>query len=179
MKKRDQILLEQAYTQVYESTDQGYYDDLSLFLAQHYPNPTLKIGKNLVNPDLGYVDDKQRGIYDQDSGKQIGKLEVTIGDGVITLDNIKAYGQHPAPGTPGHQAIEDDEGVVEQKSYGLGEKVLNHLKEYATKNNLDVQAEIVNPALKVKFDRIFKYWHPVSDEDGMVRVSLRDPSKRD
>ena len=177
MKKRDQILLEQAYNRVYESTDQGYYDDLSLFLAQHYPNPTLKIGKNLVNPDLGYVDPKQRGIYDQDSGKQIGKLEVTIGDGVITLDNIKAF--HTPPTVPNRQNDGYDEEFEDQRSYGLGEKVLNHLKEYATKNNLDVQAEIVNPALKVKFDRIFKYWHPVSDEDGMVRVSLRDPSKRD
>lgn len=176
MKKKDQILLEQAYTRIYESTDQSYYDDLNLFLAQHYPKPTLKIGKNLTNPDLGYVDDKQKGIYDQESGKQIGKLEVTIEDGVITLENIKAYKQHPSPGTPRHQAIENDEGVIEQKSYGLGERVLKHLKEYATKNNMDVQAEIVNPALKIKFDRIFKYWYPISNEGGVVRVSLKNPN---
>ncbi len=163
---KDSKLLAEAYTKIYESTDQDYYEDLSLFLAKHYPSPTLKIGKNLTNPDLPYVDANQRGIYDQDTGKQIGKLQVTVEDGVITLDNIKAF-QSPSPG-PRHE-VEGD--VVEQKSYGLAEKVLRHLKEYATKHNLDVQAEIVNPILKRKFDRIFNYWDVVSNEGDMIRVT--------
>jgi len=165
---KDSKLLAEAYKKIYESTEQDYYDDLSLFLARHYPSPTLEIGKNLTNPDLGYVDANQKGIYDQDSGKQIGKLQVTIGDGVITLDNIKAF-QSPSPG-PGYEDKEYGD-VVEQKSYGLAEKVLRHLKEYATKHNLDVQAEIVNPILKKKFDRIFKFWDIVGNEGDMIRVT--------
>jgi hypothetical protein len=168
VKNNDQILLEQAYNRIYESIDaQSYYDDLNSFLAKNYPhpNPTLKIGKNLTNPDLGYVDPNQMGIFDTDTGKQIGKLQVTIGDGVITLDNIKAF---KSP-TQGPRYEEDDE-VVKQKSYGLGEKVLRHLNEYASNNNLDVQAEIVNPILKKKFDRIFKFWN-VSSEGNMVKAT--------
>lgn len=166
---KDSKLLAEAYRAIYESTSEDYYDDLSLFLAKHFPHPTLKIGKNLTNPDLGYVDPNQRGIYDQDTGQQVGKLEVTVGDGVITLDNIKAYKQP----TAGQEMERSYDETAEQKSYGLGEKVLKHLKDYATRNNLDVQAEIVNPVLRIKFDKIFSDWN-VSDEGDVVRASRKN-----
>ena len=168
MNKRDTVLLAEAYTRIYESTNnQNYYDDLNLFLAKNYayPNPTLKVGKNLTNPDLGYVDANQMGIFDTDTGKQIGKLQVTVGDGAITLDNIKAFNS-PTQG-PKH---EEDGEVVEQKSYGLGKKVLSHLKVYAEKNNLVVQAQIVNPVLKRLFDQIFINWN-VSSAGDMVKAT--------
>ena len=118
----------------YKNASDDYYEDLNNFFQG-----TFSIGENKVNPDLGYVDADQKGIYYQD--QQIGKLEVTVENGILNLENIRVF-----------------QTIKPQSSFRLGEKVLTHMKNYASAKGLAVQAEIVNDYLRKKFGDIFSDW---------------------
>jgi hypothetical protein len=141
--------LAEAYNNVVGNSLENYYSDLNHFLIKKYPKPLLRIKKNLIG-NIGYVDPNQKGIYNEDTGVQIGKLEVIIQNGTIKLEHIKAF----------------------EKGHGLTEKILEHMKEYAAKNNLSVEAEIVSDLVGLKFDKIFQDWN-VSKEGDIVRASLK------
>lgn len=137
-----------------------YYTDLNAYLLQLPDKPTLCIGKNLVNPHLGYVDAQQKGIFVKASGKQVGKLQVTVTPGIITLDNIKAYKIKDAA---------DEAAYV--YSYRLSHKVLMHMQQYAAAHHLQVHMEIVNDVMQLKMQQIFHDWVQLPDAGRMQRWS--------
>ena len=137
-----------------------YYTDLNAYLLQLPDKPTLCIGKNLVNPHLGYVDAQQKGIFVKASGKQVGKLQVTVTPGIITLDHIKAYKIKDAA-----------DGAAYVYSYRLSHKVLMHLQQYAAAHHLQVHMEIVNDVMQLKMQQIFHDWVQLPDAGRMQRWS--------
>lgn len=137
-----------------------YYTDLNAYLLQLSDKPTLCLGKNLVNPHLGYVDAQQKGIYVKASGKQVGKLQVTVTPGIITLDNIKAYKINDAA---------DDAAYV--YSYRLSHKVLTHMQLYAAAHHMQVHMEIVNDVMQLKMQQIFHDWVQLPPAGHMQRWS--------
>lgn len=112
-----------------------YYNELNTHLSQF----GLRLGKNLTNPDIGYVNPKQVGIYDKDI--QIGKIERTIKKNTLILQNVKMYKS------------------TNTKKYDIINKLYPFEEKFARANQMNVMMTGVNPYTYKKFEEYFKDWY--------------------
>jgi hypothetical protein len=107
-----------------------YYKSLDNYLNRY----GMSIGENLHNPKLPYTDPKQKGLYLQNI--QVGKIERSIKNGILTLDHISSYNE-------GQQLVK---------------KIYPHDEEFASNQGLSVKAELVNDYTFDKFKLTFSDW---------------------
>lgn len=114
------------------TTDQ-YYSELSDYLGQF----GMSLSENKINPDIGYVDESQKGIY---KGKdQIGKIELEVNGDTLILKHIKSYSNH-----------------YNKQKFGLVNKIYPFHRQMALLHNLTVKIHPVNNITNNKFLQIFK-----------------------
>jgi hypothetical protein len=138
------MLLEYGQTMVISTSD--YYNQLSDHLNQF----GMSIGGNKINPDLGYVDINQKGIYKD--GKQIGKIELKIKNNILYIEHIKSYGKHY------------------NENFGLVGKIYPFHHQMALVHNLIVKSNAVNEITKTAFLNNFKDFKIIKNGSNLTAI---------
>lgn len=124
------LILEYAPTMKL-TTDQ-YYSELSDYLGQF----GMYIGENKFNPNIDYLNPTEKGIYLGD--KQIGKIEISVQNNILSLEHIRSYGKHY------------------KQDFGLVKKIYAFHRQMAELHNLTVKSDAVNPITYKAFLDTFK-----------------------